>query len=37
MVLANGNVKDFAIDPEPPVDPERIPVTEAHKRGVSIP
>ena len=37
MILANGNVKDFAIDPEPPVDPERIAVTEAHKRGVLDP
>ncbi len=37
MILANGNVKDFAIDPEPPVDPDRIPVTEAHKRGVLDP
>ena len=37
MILANGNVKDFAIDPEPPVDPQRIPVTEAHKRGVLDP
>ena len=37
MVLANGNIKEFAIDPEPPVDPDRIPVTEAHKRGVLDP
>jgi hypothetical protein len=37
MVLVNGNVKDFVIDPVPPVDPDRIPVTEAHKRGVVDP
>lgn len=35
--LANGNVKDFSIEPEPPVNPDRIPVTDAHKRGVSDP
>jgi Protein of unknown function (DUF3108) len=37
ITLANGNVKEFGIDPEPPVDPDRIPVTEAHKRGVLDP
>ncbi len=36
MVLVNGNVKEFAIEPEPPVDPDRLPVTDAHRRGVSI-
>jgi hypothetical protein len=35
--LAAGNVKDFAIQPEPSVDPERIPVTDAHRRGVFDP
>jgi Protein of unknown function (DUF3108) len=35
--LLNGNVKDFGIEPEPPVDPNRIPVTDAHKRGVLDP
>src|ERR1700761_8308285 len=25
MALVNGYVKEFAIDPEPPVDPDRIP------------
>ncbi|GLH81307.1 hypothetical protein SSBR45G_62160 [Bradyrhizobium sp. SSBR45G] len=35
--LLNGNVKDFAIEPTPPVDPDRIPVTDAHKRGVLDP
>jgi hypothetical protein len=37
MVLANGNIKDFAIEPEPPVDADRLPVTEAHKKGVFDP
>lgn len=37
MALTGGNVKDFAIEPEPPVDADRIPVTEAHRRGVFDP
>jgi hypothetical protein len=37
MVLANGNVKEYGIEPEPPVDPDRLPVTEAHRRGVFDP
>lgn len=37
MSLSNGTVKDFVIDPEPQVDPERIPVTDAHRRGVFDP
>jgi hypothetical protein len=37
MALAGGNIKDFSIDPQPPEDPFRIPVTDAHKRGVSDP
>ena len=37
MVLANGNVKEFAIDPEPPVDPDRVVVTDAHRKGVLDP
>jgi hypothetical protein len=37
MVLSNGNVKESAIVPDPPVDPDRIPVTEAHRRGVFDP
>ncbi|CCD90366.1 conserved exported hypothetical protein [Bradyrhizobium sp. ORS 375] len=35
--LQNGTVRDFAIEPTPPVDADRIPVTEAHKRGVLDP
>ena len=37
MVLANGTVKEYGIEPEPPVDPDRIPVTEAHRHGVYDP
>jgi Protein of unknown function (DUF3108) len=37
MVLVNGTIKEFAIEPEPPVDPDRIPVTDAHRRGVFDP
>ena len=37
MVLSGGNVKDFVIEPVPPVDDDRIPVTETHKRGVYDP
>jgi hypothetical protein len=37
MVLSGGNVKEYAIEPEPPVDPDRLPVTEAHRRGVYDP
>jgi hypothetical protein len=35
--LANGGVKDFTIEPEPPVDADRVVVTEAHKKGVIDP
>jgi Protein of unknown function (DUF3108) len=37
IALASGNIKDFTIDPQPPDDPSRIPVTDAQKRGVSDP
>ena len=37
MSLAAGNIKEFTIEPEPPVDPDRIPVTDAHRRGVLDP
>ena len=36
MILSGGNVKEYSIEPEPPVDPDRLPVTDAHRRGVSI-
>jgi hypothetical protein len=37
MVLVNGTIKEFGIDPEPPVDPDRVVVTEAHRRNVFDP
>ncbi|HLZ06205.1 MAG TPA: DUF3108 domain-containing protein [Bradyrhizobium sp.] len=37
ITLANGNVKDFGIVPQPPVDPGRVPITDAHKKGVLDP
>ena len=37
MLLNNGTIKEFVIDPQPPVDPDRIPVTDAHRKGVFDP
>jgi hypothetical protein len=37
LALVNGNIKEFSIEPEPPVDPDRIVVTEAHRKGVYDP
>lgn len=37
ITLDKGNVKEFGIVPEPPVDADRIPVTEAHRKGVFDP
>lgn len=37
MVLAAGYVKEFAIEPEPPVDADRLPITDAHRRNVLDP
>jgi hypothetical protein len=37
MTLANGNVKDVVIEPVQPPNPERVPVTEAHRHGVIDP
>jgi hypothetical protein len=37
MVLNNGTIREYGIEPEPPVDPDRIPVTDAHKKGVFDP
>jgi len=37
MALANGTVKEYGIEPDPPVDPDRIPVTDAQRRGVYDP
>lgn len=37
IALSGGNVKDSAIEPEPPENPERIPLTDAHRRNVFDP
>jgi hypothetical protein len=37
ITLLNGNVKEYGIEPVPPVDADRIPVTDAHKKGVFDP
>ena len=37
MVLTSGYVKEFSIEPEPPVDADRLPVTDAHRRNVLDP
>ena len=37
LTMANGGVKDFSIDPVPPVDPDRIVVSDAHRKNVLDP
>jgi hypothetical protein len=37
MTLANGNVREFTIEPAPPVDPDRLPVTDAQRRSAFDP
>ena len=37
MTLGSGDIKDYAVTPEVPDDPERVPVTDAHFHGVSDP
>ncbi len=37
MALSAGNVKEFSAEPPLPPVPDRIPVTEAHRRGVTDP
>jgi len=37
MSIAGGVVKDLSVDPPTPPHPERIPITEAHRRGVIDP
>jgi uncharacterized protein DUF3108 len=37
MTLSNGNIKDLTFEPEWPSDPNRIPVTETHRRNVFDP
>jgi hypothetical protein len=37
VTLAGGNVKDSTIEPPPPPHPDRIPVTDAHRKNVTDP
>jgi hypothetical protein len=37
IALANGAVKDVSVEPPPTPHPERVPLTEAHRKGVSDP
>src|SRR5258708_29017394 len=37
MVLSNGNVRVYSIEPAPPDDPGPLPITDAHRRGVFDP
>ncbi len=37
MVISSGTVKEFVADPPTAPNPERVPITEAHRRGVSDP
>jgi hypothetical protein len=37
MTLGGGNIKESAIEPEPGVDPDRIPINDAHRHGVFDP
>jgi hypothetical protein len=37
MSLDRFNIKEFVIEPEPQVDPDRIVITDAHKKGVLDP
>lgn len=37
LTIANGAVKEFKLDPPQDDDPERVPVTDAHRQGVLDP
>jgi hypothetical protein len=37
MVINGGAVKEYVVDPPSPPNPERIPITDAHRRGVTDP
>jgi hypothetical protein len=37
ITIENGTVKEFKVDPPSPPDPERVPITEAHRKGVTDP
>lgn len=37
IVLSNGTVKEYTVDPPTPPHPDRVPVTDAHRKGVTDP
>jgi hypothetical protein len=37
MTLTNGVVKDYVVEPPSPPNPERVPITDAHRHGVTDP
>ena len=37
ITIANGNIKEFTVDPPQDNSPERVPITEAHQRDVLDP
>ncbi len=37
ILMAGGSIKETSIEPEPPVTPDRLPVTDAHRRNVLDP
>jgi len=37
MALSNGTVKDYLADPPSLPNPDRVPLTEAHRRGITDP
>jgi len=37
ILLSKGTVKEFVVDPPTPPHPNRIPVTDAHRKGVTDP
>jgi hypothetical protein len=37
MTINNGVVKDYVVEPSSPPNPERVPITEAHRHGVTDP
>src|SRR5262245_41880575 len=37
LSIAGGNVKDLSITPPPTPNPERIPITDAHRRNIMDP
>src|SRR5947207_3050590 len=37
MALVAGNVKEYVVEPPPTPNPDRVPLTDAHRRGVTDP